>query len=56
MNYENSTIISEINKNLDFQYSNRIIADTERDKGRRVEETFEVHKENKVWYIINSFL
>lgn len=47
MNYRNSIMISEINENLDFQSSNKIIADPEREKGRKVEETFEVHKENK---------
>lgn len=47
MNYRNLTMISEINENLNFQYNNKIIADTEREKGRKVEETFEVHKENK---------
>lgn len=31
MNYRNSTMISEINENLDFQSSNKIIADTERE-------------------------
>lgn len=40
-------MISEINESLNFQYNNKIIADTERKKGRKVEETFEVHKENK---------
>lgn len=47
MNYRNSTMISEINESLNFQYNNKIISDTEREKGRKVEETFEVHKENK---------
>lgn len=34
-------------KSLNFQYNYKIIADTEREKGRKVVETFEVHKENK---------